>query len=450
MLAVKNLRSRLPPHTLLAACAALIFGLHALVVVNTVVEPVPRIWSLHNDTIHRKGRAVDFYSIYHAAILVQQGLTPYGEPTVPPTDLVTPYFYPFRYLPIVATVAAPLTSITPSAAYHGWVVVLEGLLLTMLWFLWRAMQNKKLWLFCASALLLSSPYMLELYVGQFTFAATVFSALFLLSPRLGMVTFPLAALLKPFPMVIAPALVRARRYWGPLLLAGLLMVLLSAPYFQANPNDFEAFVSANFRPSMLGLHAGNYGLPYVLCLLARDLELTSLVANWENVYAGARWLLLALTATFVLLSGAKRPVLGSCTLLLSHFVSYLHVWEHHLSAIILIAAVLMVNHEARRRDTVLIALSMLALALPTPFTLFDVRKNPADFNPADTWPWFASYVVALPKVVPTVALFLLSLRALMRDYRADGVSGVADERKEPDLRPEAGPLRAERCSTSAL
>lgn len=72
---------------------------HLLIVYSIVVHrPQSLIWPLHNDTIHRQGRGSDFYALYHASLNVQQGLSPYADND----DNLTPYFYSFRYLPVIA------------------------------------------------------------------------------------------------------------------------------------------------------------------------------------------------------------------------------------------------------------------------------------------------------------------------------------------------------------
>jgi hypothetical protein len=67
--------------------------------VNFHLDGRSLIWGLHYDTVHRAGPGADFFALYHAGIMLEHGESPYASKEVPP---VTPEFYPFRYLPIVA------------------------------------------------------------------------------------------------------------------------------------------------------------------------------------------------------------------------------------------------------------------------------------------------------------------------------------------------------------
>jgi len=150
---------------------------HITIVSSIVRSDRPIIWPLHNDAIHRAARG-DFYALYHAAVKVSRGLSPYDDAP----DGVTPYYYPFRYLPIVAHAARPLLQLTPHAAWLCWLVVLETLLLLLILTLKKHLGHSIRWLMVTSLLLVSSPYFLELFMGQFTFAVVASCALAILLP----------------------------------------------------------------------------------------------------------------------------------------------------------------------------------------------------------------------------------------------------------------------------
>ena len=105
--------------------------LHMILLFSVVRSAKPVIWPLHNDTIHRSGRASDFYAIYHAALNLEEGISPYQIND----DGVTPYFYQFRYLPAVAQAGRVFTRTTPYRAYFLWAMFLELLLalMTSIW-----------------------------------------------------------------------------------------------------------------------------------------------------------------------------------------------------------------------------------------------------------------------------------------------------------------------------
>jgi hypothetical protein len=383
-------------------------ALHIYLVSSVVLDGQPIIWPLHNDTIHRTGQGADFYAVYHAGVNMRQGISPYEDRA----DGITPYFYSFRYLPIVAAVSQRLTVMAPRQAYLLWLLVLEGILALVLFALSRQIANRKVWLLAASLLLTSSPYFLELYMGQFTFASVSLCGLALMLGG-GVIFFSLAVLLKPLCLAAVPALVRRRRYWLPAIVATGAVLALSIPHFVRHPQDWSTFYAANFQPQR-GLDAGNYGFLRLVDLVVSDLRIVFLLRHWAAFVSVLRVSVLGATALVVLLSKTRQVTVGVCGLLLAHFITYQHVWEHHMSAVVVIGALLLTTQHHHRWFTPLVLISMLALALPTPFALFDIAKDPKVYDPALTWPRYASYMVLLPKVVPTLLLFISSVIMLCR------------------------------------
>jgi len=96
-----SLRNPVRIRIILASLAAI----HIAIVASILVEDRSVIWPLHNDTIHRHGRGADFYGVYHAGVNTRRGMNPYRLNN----DGITPYRYPFRYLPIVASAAQAFT-----------------------------------------------------------------------------------------------------------------------------------------------------------------------------------------------------------------------------------------------------------------------------------------------------------------------------------------------------
>ena len=88
---------------------SLLVIVHLSIVFSVVTDDHSVIWPLHNDTIHRLGRGADFFSVYHAGMNLRQGVDPYAKNK----DGRTPYFYRFRYLPIVAIAAQAFTAVSP-------------------------------------------------------------------------------------------------------------------------------------------------------------------------------------------------------------------------------------------------------------------------------------------------------------------------------------------------
>lgn len=389
----------------LVFCALVI---HLIVVWSIISMPFPIIWPFHNDTIHRIGPAADFYAVYHAGVNLQAGKSPYLNNN----DGKTPYYYPFRYLPVMATFGRLFTCFSPSSAYILWILLLESLFAVVIMVLYRAFECKRTWRLLTALLLLSSPYFLELYMGQFTFAATALCLLSLLIPA-GSFVFCSAVLLKIFPIIICPALLRRRKFWRYILLTLIIVSGVSWLYFHTHPEDWKIFSTVNFTPEA-GMGSGNYGSIQLIFLLIRDLRWTSIFSYWKPLVGMFRWTVFIITSLLVIFSKHPGVILGACTLLLAHFMTYQHVWEHHLSGVLIIGAFLLSVLYAARWNRRIIFTCLLLLALPTPFILFDTAKNPQIWDPAINWPAYASYIILLPKVLPLITLWLVGCLSLLR------------------------------------
>jgi hypothetical protein len=390
------------------AILVLLVGAHVGVVSSILWQSRPLIWPLHNDTMHRVGRAADFYAVYHAGLNLRQGLDPYANNA----DGVTPYWYPYRYLPVVAAVFQPLTFLSPRAAYLAWVLALEGLLAALLVTLWRRIPERGIRLAAVGLLLFSSPYFLELYMGQFTFASIALCSLGLLLPA-GPVLYAASALLKPLTLAGLPALASERRYWWHGACTLLCVLLVSVPYFWLHPEQWSVFFNANFRLKG-GLDAGNYGLVRVLQLAFEDLRLPLTIADWTRYTGWFRLLLLAGTSLLVLHARRASTVVGVAALLLAHFLTYQHVWEHHMSGVCVLGAVLLTTRDLGTPARVAILLSLALLSAPTLFGVFDGAKDAAVWDPSGAWPRPALYAIVLPKVLPTVILYAVAAGSLFR------------------------------------
>lgn len=388
---------------------SVLLAVHVGIVASILTTDRPIIWPLHNDTIHRKGRGADFYAVYHAAVSLQRGQDPYA---IDP-DGVTPYFFAFRYLPIVAMAAEPLTALRPETAYVVWVLVLESLLAVLVIVFWRFLPDSPTRPVAVGLLLVNSPYFLEIYMGQFTFASMVLCVLALLLPA-GSLFFAASTVLKPFTLAAVPALARQRRYWLHILVALAALVGLSLPYFVRHPVQRNIFLDANFNP-VGGMNIGNVGLVRLLSLLLEDMGLSS-TGRVGTLWMSA-WRLLALGGTAVLVWRAtgRSAVAGVCALLLAHFLTYQQVWEHHMSAVLVLGAVFLMSSARRPAMVATTVAAMILLALPTPFGWFDAAKDPAVFDAAEDWPRNALYLVALSKVIPTAMLFACALAAVRRE-----------------------------------
>lgn len=388
------------------ALIVICLALHVFIVVSIVSHSRPIIWPLHNDTIHRQGPAADFFAVYHASVNLSEGRSPYGFED----DGRTPYFFPYRYMPVVAHAGRLMLGMSPFAAYRLWVALLEFLLVALIVFLWRAMNGWRR-VFAVCCLLLSSPYFLELYMGQFTFATVSLMAIGLITSCC--VFYVIAVLLKMFPLAAGVSLIRTRR-WKCFAVAVAVLLLMTVPDFAGNVDDFKAFRALNLNvPDGVagGTHGGNYGFAYLLYLLMRAAGLSP---NWPAFTGAFHLLALAVTAVAVFLSRERRLLVGACAMVLAHFMGYAQVWEHHYSGVVILGILLLSEGRNGGWLVPVTAGSLVLLALPTPFALFDLSKDPSVWDPSAGWPLYASLAVLLPKALPLAALYAVSMAALLR------------------------------------
>lgn len=375
------------------------------------------IWPLHFDTVHRVGPGSDFFATYHAGVKLTRGESPYDNKEQPK---VTPPFYPFRYLPAVAmSLGRAAAAIPPRAAYLAWIIALELLLAATVALVWRAAPSLRWKLAYASALLLSSPYLLELHMGQFTFATLALLSLGAWQldrgrAVSGSVAYALAALLKVVPLAALPALVRHRHGRIAAVAAVAAVVLTNAPYFLAHSADWTAFSQRNFGPvTPDGFHGGNYGLLYVLWKLSRELALGGF-ATFATL-----WQLGVLGVTALLVFWRRPTMLtGALALMFAHMITYKHVWEHHASGAVVCAVFLLLRaNETAWRGRWLIAACVAALVLPTPFVLIDPLVA-GQWDPLPSWSPAARYLLPMCKAIPALILWLASLVLVTRSDHA--------------------------------
>jgi hypothetical protein len=148
-----------------------------------------------------------------------------------------------------------------------------------------------------------------------------------------------------------------------------------------------------------------------LYLIAGDLmpglTLASFVV-FSNYY---RIILMLIVTSLVLFSKNNDVIVGASLLLLAHFITYVRVWEYSTSGITVIGVLLypVMEKEKDRISHVIILLSIFVLALPSPYIFWADIKNLADF------PRYASYLIVLSKVVPTLALFMVCVVNVGKD-----------------------------------
>jgi hypothetical protein len=430
----------------LALAAAL--ALHLAVLVSIARQPLDvnvaapdqrsLIWPLHNDTVHRIGPGADFFCVYHAGLQLRAGRSPY-QPAA--GREAVPYYYPFRYLPIVAeTLGRAVVAVGPRAAYLAWLSVLEATLLLLCLGLLRYAPSESLRWVGPCLLLLSSPYFLELHMGQFSFltAALYVTALILCTTEslyrrlawLAAATYAGAVLLKIFPLVAFPALMRNRTGRRCAAIAVGSLLVSAVPLFLLHGDWWRDFAAANLSAGqMSGLDAGNHGLLFVVFQAARDLGLNWTPQRWKITCWTAQILFLGAASLAALMSRPPSPIVSGAALYLGHTLSYFQIWEHHLSGAVVVGVALLWGLEgsdARRWERLTATAAVVCLALPTPFRLFDHALDVHLWDPSGTWPHYAHYLLPLCKAGPALALYGVSLSTLFR-RSAGGIRDLSHE-----------------------
>lgn len=395
-----------------------------------------RLNPLFDDSTHRKGQAVDFFTVYWGC---QQGLEgkslysydlPHGSSPMEP-----PYAYSnFRYFPAWAlSVGWLITRPAPWTAYWLWVALTEAMMLLGALWAWRLAGHwgaSGNWRTVVPALWLGfSPYYLELYLGQFTLAVA-WMILGLLSvagrgDREGLGRGWVLSLFWKFATALYLPIFHRLRAWRVMLLAAGAVVLFTVPYFVLHPHDAPHFA----RYFVMGLgaktHGGNHGAQALASVIA---ELVW-PAGWALQLGGVslplwRGLMLALTATLTVvvwrrtLRGREDVGMMLCLWTAMYFAVSRDVWEHH-TLMLLPVATWMLAKVPRLRVPVLVA--WLVLALPTPFAWIDVHGLAPETDPEPYWSAGVRLGYHAVKALPAMALLWMAYRELELPDRGSGL-----------------------------
>ena len=373
--------------------------------------------SLFNDAVHRLGQGSDFFAVYQAGHNLLNGIDIYAADVTSPA---VPYSYPFRYLPIMAaTLGVVANALTPMTAYWVWVGINEILLLVSIALTASLGPNRRTRLWTTAMWLAFSPFYLELYMGQFSFAmATLFVlmgyALLRGRPQLMSFAWIASVLWKLNSLIITPLLIRLRSYRALLLCVGLIL-LLSLPYFMLMPGTLRPFLKANLggAGTQFSFHAGNLGFQ----ALTKDV----LARVWRRLI-GTSWtveaaqgIALLVVGTVVALSlwatfrrDGLMPLPSLAMWITSYFLIYQDVWEHHY-VMLLPALVLLYLYSCLQRESAvprwMLIWVFVMVAIPTPFVFIDAQGLAYSEDPQPLWAWWQSLIYHSWKSVPTLLLW---------------------------------------------
>jgi hypothetical protein len=385
-----------------------VISLHLLLVLLMVSETLSLFF---NDASLRKGIAADFFAVYQAGYNAKEGESVY----LYNEGVATPYSYPFRYLPFIAyIIGIPLTFLEPFTAYYLWVLVYEALLAFNVYLTYKLSNKFSIFLIASIPWLLFTPYLLELYMGQWTFLL----ASFLFYSIYGMLTqskprylFTVTPLIKPNALLFAPPFVRHKQ-WGVLFATGFVTALASVPYFLLFPEDVSVFM-LNFSEAMYS-HGGNFGLKSLYAYIVIDLFKVLYPTRWFLHFT-----LLAGIFTIFLTFRYRNIVLHFTLWVCLFFMIYKDVWEHHYVLLMPIFSLIVSTQITNARELIskrnlLFVCSFLLIALPSLFVL-QVTLGPEGFQEPNVLHPVFVILYHSTKILGVLLLYIWSVLQLMKE-----------------------------------
>lgn len=383
---------------------------------------------LFNDAMHRSGQAADFFAVYQAGTNLQDGTSIYSTA---PVHQSVPYFYPYRYHPFVAyTVGFASQLFPPFGAYGLWVIVQEILLVLNIMVSRSLFSEEKHRTVATLFWLLFTPFYLELFMGQFSFAMTslvfwAIAAWMKKEVQKGDVWWALSLVVKSNSVLFVPVLLRGRR-WKSLLLGAGVAAVLAVPYFTAVPGTYDEFARNYTERLSMSTLLGNQGFSALIGIAVlrtsglwtddlhvlgqRVVQMDQLmeipVLLWTLLVVGT-----ALYVTFktTRVEGPELFLLW----LLAFFLFYKHVWEHHYVMLLPVFVLLYYQVVAGRLDLPrpVFWTAFVIIALPTAFITID--RSPVMFDPELSWEPWKSFLYHLPKPLAVLVLFVSLSQALI-------------------------------------
>ncbi|MFC1780312.1 hypothetical protein ACFLY9_01315 [Patescibacteria group bacterium] len=356
------------------AILTILVVIHIILITLTLTG---KLNTFFNDASLRKGKAADFFAVYQAGDNILRGESVYLDTE----GISTPYSFPFRYLPFIGySLGVILNSFSPFTAYYIWIIVYEILLGVNIYLTWKLCKVKQHFLFAIVPWLLFSPYLIEVFMGQWTFllSSLIFYSIYgILKNNRAKYLYILAPLVKPNALILVPLFLKLKKY-KVLILTALGIFITSTLYFLFFKDDIQIFMQ-NFQ-DVLYSHGGNLGFKSLYYLLA--VEYLSIPIP-RVLFFGFVALLGALTTylTFKYKNIALSLTLWICF----YFMIYKDVWEHHYVLLMpvfsLLASLYGVKLRKEKYKYLLpIVISFILIALPTPFILqcLFVKNPPAE------------------------------------------------------------------------
>jgi hypothetical protein len=365
---------------------------------------------LFHDT-DRVPRGLDFFSIYQAGYNFLNGCSVYygvREHKFGNHLLVVPYFSGFRYLPAYAYIfGSALNIFSPWISYWGWIGCVEILLLLNIMALrWYPCDMRKR-LFLAGLWLAYTPYYIELHIGQQSMVTVTllhFAGVLHLQRRNQSrdICYGLSVLWKLNTILLAPLWFKFRRY-GSLLLLGVVICLLSAPYFLMVPGSFQEF-SSYFHLNFISIGPSSLGLWALIGTIWQRCLPDSL--HMQTALNIISFLFLFTAAAATILPRRIPFIHGLALWICIYFLTYQYVWEHHY-VMLLPAFSLLVGTDSSKIWPVL----WVFCAIPTPYYFLNI---PAEAMPQLLWSAHTDILYHSCKIIPVVIMFFVLVVRMIR------------------------------------
>lgn len=393
-------------------------------------------------------QAVDFFAIYEAGHRAIEGQSLYYGGWAEPA--LAPYGAPYRYVPIFAYLAAPMTVLPAWWAYWGWVAFNELLLVLNAYATWRIAGKERWGVIAAAMWFVFTPFYLEQYMGQFSFlmaTALFWTGVGLVRGRelLAGPAWLLSLITKSNSALMAPLFLRIG--WWRTFVAGSALLALNLPYFLWRRYDFELFYKMNFTGFLdppldrfVLYHPADHGGLAFLRNWAMTLDPTLAdlpVALSLGLAIGVVGCSLA--ATFL---PRKVDPLALFAVWVAAFFLFFHVvWEFHY-VMFLPVLVLLVALRPAARPWALAA--YVLVALPTPYWLLNNVWNTASpeaiglLRVQATWPAWGVVLQHAAKPLPVAALWAyLAVRLVRQELglRRPALLGALSRQRVDESRP---------------
>jgi hypothetical protein len=350
------------------------------------------------------------------------------------------------------TLGVAFQVVRAETAYAIWVILLEILLILNLRLTRRIAPSRSRADVATALWLLSTPYYLELYMGQFSFlmiTIVLWTMHYWRSGprRAGDALWILSLVVKSFSLLFVAILARMRR-WGLIATAGVISLGLTVPYFIGKPVSLAGFYYWNIgglNPFMIGGNQGPAALIAAMVVRAKGLwpevtattphaHIEAVVMNAAGSF-GAGLLALAVVAVAVgLLVNFRSPGNDPGPLLLfwivTYFVFFKTTWEHQYVMLIPVFVLIYLSPDYFEGRGAVPRWAFwgawAVIAAPTPLVF--LRPPFPVQDPEFAWTWRESLAWHAGKPAATVILWGFLVRRLL----------AAPVRMLPPLRRGAG------------